>query len=211
MSTAYHPDVPMPPVLQGFEHVRRYWDKHQDIYAAKILPGEYYVTKYDECITTVLGSCVSACIRDVKLGIGGMNHFMLPMHRGDNLDSVISDAARYGNFAMEHLINDIIHFGGHRNNLEFKLFGGGRIMQAMMDVGRKNIEFVIEYLNTEGFKAIVEDLGDIYPRKVVYFPKTGRARVKKLRTMHNDTIIKRESQYMDQLRVEPIQGEIELF
>ena len=80
-----------------------------------------------------------------------------------------------------------------------------------MDVGRKNIEFVIEYLNTEGFKAIVEDLGDIYPRKVVYFPKTGRARVKKLRTMHNDTIIKRESQYMDQLRVEPIQGEIELF
>jgi chemotaxis protein CheD len=112
---------------------------------------------------------------------------------------------------MEHLINDIIRHGGQRSNLEFKLFGGGKIMQAMMDVGRKNIEFVLAYLDTEGFRAVAEDLGDVYPRKVNYFPKTGRVRVKKLRTMHNDTIIRRESKYMDQLSTEPIQGEVELF
>lgn len=201
----------MHPALQGFEHIRRYWDKHQDIYAAKILPGEYYVTKQNECITTVLGSCVSACIRDTRLGIGGMNHFMLPMNRGADSNSLISDAARYGNFAMEHLINDIIHFGGQRKNLEFKLFGGGRIMQAMMDVGKKNIEFVLEYLETEGFQSSANDLGDIFPRKIIYFPKSGRVRVKKLRSMHNDTIVKRESRYMDQLKTQPVEGEIELF
>ncbi len=202
---------PMPPVIKGFDHVKRYWDKTQSIYAAKILPGEYYVTQSDECITTVLGSCVSACIRDSRLGIGGMNHFMLPVKSGHEGGSIISDAARYGNFAMEHLINDIIRNGGQRNNLEFKLFGGGRILQAMMDVGKKNIEFVLEYLETEGFRAIAEDLGDVYPRKVIYYPKTGKVRVKKLKSLHNDTIIKRESAYMDQLRVEPVEGEVELF
>ncbi len=211
MSINYTPTMSMPDALQGFEHIKRYWDKHQNMYAAKILPGEYYVTRSEECVTTVLGSCVSACIRDVRKGIGGMNHFMLPMHRGNEKDFLISDAARYGNFAMEHLINDILRFGGQRNSLEFKLFGGGRIMQAMMDVGRKNIEFVLDYMKTEGFAIGAEDLGDIYPRKVMYFPKTGKVRVKKLKSMHNDTIVKRESQYMDQLKVEPVQGDIELF
>ena len=201
----------MPPVIKGFGHVKRYWDKTQSCYTAKILPGEYYITQHDECITTVLGSCVSACIRDRHLGIGGMNHFMLPMHRGTDDGSIVSDAARYGNYAMEHLINDIISNGGQRSNLEFKLFGGGKIMQAMMDVGRKNIEFVLDYLNTEGYQAIAKDLGDVFPRKVLYFPKSGKVRVKKLKSMHNDTIVKRESAYMDQLRVEPVEGEVELF
>lgn len=206
-----HQNLPeMAPVLEGFGHVRRYWDKSQNCYAAKILPGEYYVTKTNECVTTVLGSCVSACIRDPRMGIGGMNHFMLPANRGD-ASSLLSDAARYGNFAMEHLINSILSNGGRRDSLEFKLFGGGRIMQAMMDVGRKNIEFVTDYLETEGFKSIAEDLGGIYPRKIVYFPKTGKVRMKKLRSMHNDTIVTRENRYMDQLKVEPVQGDIELF
>ncbi len=201
----------MPPALEGFSHVKRYWDRTQDCFTAKILPGEYYVTKNNECVTTVLGSCVSACIRDVRLGIGGINHFMLPINKGVNPDSIISDAARYGNFAMEHLINDIIQNGGQRKNLEFKLFGGGKIMQAMMDVGKKNIDFVLEYLATEGFKSIAEDLGGNYPRKVIYFPKTGKARMKKLQSMHNDTIVNREKSYMDHLKVEPVQGDIELF
>lgn len=211
MTLSYTPTYDMHPALTGFEHIKRYWDKYQNMYAAKILPGEYYVTRSEECVTTVLGSCVSACIRDVKRGIGGMNHFMLPVHRGADQSSVISDAARYGNFAMEHLINDILHFGGQRSSLEFKLFGGGRIMQAMMDVGRKNIEFVLEYLQTEGFTVASQDLGDVYPRKVMYFPKTGRVRIKKLKSMHNDTIVQRETQYMDKLKVEPVQGDIELF
>ena len=201
----------MPPVLEGFSHVKRYWDKSQGCVTAKILPGEYYVTKNNECVTTVLGSCVSACIRDTRLGIGGMNHFMLPIKKDTDMNSIISDAARYGNFAMEHLINDIIHNGGQRKNLEFKLFGGGKIMKAMMDVGKKNIDFVLEYLKEEGYRSVAEDLGGDYPRKVVYFPKTGKVRMKKLKSMHNDTIVSREKSYMDHLKVEPVQGDIELF
>jgi chemotaxis protein CheD len=201
---------PIKAVLDGFSHIRRYWDKYQSCYAAKILPGEYYVTRHNECITTVLGSCVSACIRDVRLGIGGMNHFMLPMNKADD-KSLISDAARYGNYAMEHLINDIIRNGGQRKNLEFKLFGGGRVMNMMMDVGKKNIDFVLDYVKTEGFAVSAQDLGDIYPRKIIYFPKSGKVKMKKLQSMHNDTIIIRENQYMDKLRTEPVQGDVELF
>lgn len=201
---------PMAAVLDGFAHVRRYWDKYQSCYAAKILPGEYYVTRHNECVTTVLGSCVSACIRDVRTGVGGMNHFMLPMNHAED-QSLISDAARYGNYAMEHLINDILRNGGQKKNLEIKLFGGGRVMNMMMDVGKKNIDFVLDYVKTEGFSVASQDLGDRYPRKIIYFPKTGKVRMKKLQTMHNDTILIRETQYMDKLRVEPVQGDVELF
>lgn len=201
---------PMAAVLEGFAHVRRYWDKYQSCYAAKILPGEYYVTRHNECVTTVLGSCVSACIRDVRTGVGGMNHFMLPMNHAED-QSLISDAARYGNYAMEHLINDILRNGGQRKSLEIKLFGGGRVMNMMMDVGKKNIDFVLDYVKTEGFSVASQDLGDRYPRKIIYFPKTGKVKMKKLQTMHNDTILIRETQYMDKLRVEPVQGDVELF
>lgn len=69
----------LPRVLPGFEHINRYWDSVHQAAAAKLLPGEYYVTVEDEIIVTVLGSCVSACIRDPIRGIGGMNHFMLPI------------------------------------------------------------------------------------------------------------------------------------
>ncbi|MDH5570267.1 MAG: chemoreceptor glutamine deamidase CheD [Gammaproteobacteria bacterium] len=206
-----HDAPPMPQALKGYEHIKRYWDKTQDCYTAKILPGEYYVTMQEECITTVLGSCVSACVRDTKLGIGGMNHFMLPVNRGSIDVSSISDAARYGNFAMEHLINDIMHNGGQRKNMEFKLFGGGKVMQIGMDVGQKNISFVLEYMATEGFYIAAQDLGDIYPRKVNYFPKTGKVKMKKLKKMHNDTITQREERYLNQLKVEPVAGDIELF
>jgi len=201
----------MPPVLKGYEHIKRYWDKTQDCYTAKILPGEYYVTMNNECVTTVLGSCVSACVRDTKLGIGGMNHFMLPVNRGSIDVASVSDAARYGNFAMEHLINDIMSHGGQRKNMEFKLFGGGKVMAIGMDVGQKNIDFVLEYMAEEGFYIAGQDLGDIYPRKVNYFPKSGKVKMKKLKRMHNDTITKREEQYLDQLKVEPVAGDIELF
>lgn len=198
------------PTLDGFSHINRYWDKAADIGAAKILPGEYYVTVEDEMVVTVLGSCVSACIRDTRFGIGGMNHFMLPVQH-DNSLSLDSMATRYGNFAMEALINDILKNGGRRSNLEIKLFGGGMILEHMTDVGKKNINFVHEFLQTEGLAVLAEDLGDIYPRKVHYFPKTGRVRMKKLRSLHNRTIIDREVSYMDSLESKPIEGEIDLF
>jgi chemotaxis protein CheD len=207
-------DNRMPRCLRGFSHINRYWDKLHNTYAAKILPGEYYVTLSDEAVVTVLGSCVSACIRDKVFGIGGMNHFMLPVSKDESRRLVKSaESTRYGNYAMEQMINDILKNGGRRENLEVKLFGGARVIQNMstMDIGRRNIEFVKDYINTESIELISEDLGDIFPRKVMYFPASGRVRVKRLRSMHNNTIIERETSYMQDLEEKPVEGDIELF
>jgi chemotaxis protein CheD len=201
------------PCFRGFEHVNRYWDNTQAMIAAKILPGEFYVTAQNEIIVTVLGSCVSACVRDPVFGIGGMNHFMLPI-QGDNGSwdkHGLGLATRYGSYAMEHLINEILKNGGARKNLEVKVFGGGRILTHMTDVGEKNIRFVLQYIQTEGLNLISQDLGDIYPRKVHYFPKTGKVKVKKLRSMHNDTITAREREYMRNISSTRQEGEIDLF
>ena len=213
----YQEGLPQPPkALRGFTDINRYWDRQRDCYAAKILPGEYYVTTNDEIIATVLGSCVSACIRDPLMRIGGMNHFMLPVS-GSYQSSVRaasdSDANRYDNFAMEKLINDILKNGGRREHLEIKLFGGGKVIQHMKeaDIGNRNIIFVRDYLKTEGFTITAEDLGDIYPRKIVYYPMSGRVQVKKLRNIHNDTIVMRESGYRQKLEQQPVAGDIELF
>lgn len=206
----------MEPALRGFESVKRYWDRQRNCIAAKLLPGEFYVTKNRELITTVLGSCVSACIRDPDFAIGGMNHFMLPAN-GDtenlNISDFRSDAARYGNYAMEQLINEILKNGGRRQSLEIKIFGGGRVIQHMThsDIGGRNIKFVLQYLAAEGLKIAAQDLGDIYPRKVVYDPYTGKVQVKKLRSLHNDTIVQRETGYLKVLQEGPVSGDIELF
>lgn len=200
--------------LPGFEAINRYWDRQHDMAAAKILPGEYYVTNRNEIITTVLGSCVSACVRDRVFGIGGMNHFMLPESDGGQwggASDVTSTATRYGNYAMEHMINDILKHGGQRRNLEVKILGGGQIIRAMTDIGRRNIEFVLTYLNTEGLTLIGQDLGGPHPRKILYFPASGKVRVKKLKNMHNDTIVKREQEYKHDLEVKPLEGGVELF
>jgi len=205
------PPLPLP----GFEHINRYWDKTHGCFAAKILPGEYYVTLRDEAVVTVLGSCISACVRDGKTGIGGMNHFMLPSGgtdgRGQWGSSAISESTRFGSYAMERLINDILKHGGNRNNLEVKVFGGGRILAQMTDVGRKNIDFVEQYLRTEGLRVLARDLGDVHPRKVYYAPASGKAFVKKLRALHNDTIVTRETEYLSQLKQQPVAGEVTLF
>ncbi len=206
---------PPRPTLPGFEHVRRSWNHNYQSYAARILPGEYYVTKNDEGVYTTLGSCISACIRDRVSGIGGMNHFMLPSTDSSEADawkaSSQSSATRYGNYAMEHLINEIMRNGGKRQNLEVKIFGGGRILENMTDVGERNINFVRDYLQLEGLQVVSEDVGSIYPRMVVYFPQSGRARVKRLRSLHNNTIASQEISYIDTLKAKPISGEIELF
>jgi chemotaxis protein CheD len=203
------------PVLPGFGHINRFWEPQAGCFAAKILPGQYYVSSNEEMIVTVLGSCVSACIRDRIFGIGGMNHFMLPNEGTGQLmqalNQVNDESARYGVFAMELLINEILKHGGHRQNLEVKITGGGRMLANMSDIGRRNIDFVKKFLATEGLEVVAEDLGDIYPRKVCYFPVTGKLRVKRLRTMHNDTITQREEAYQQDLRKQAPQGDVELF
>jgi len=208
------PSIPRPPlVLPGFEHIRRNWNHTYESYAARLLPGEYYVTPHDEGVYTTLGSCISACIRDRVTGIGGMNHFMLPASADptDWRSTSLSASTRYGNFAMEHLINDILKNGGQRQNLEVKLFGGGRILANMTDVGMRNITFARDYLATEGLRVVAEDVGDIYPRMVVYFPATGKVRVKRLRSLHNNVIVQEEMRYISSIESKPVGGEIELF
>lgn len=202
---------PMPPTcLPWFNAINRFWDRRRECFVAKILPGEYYVTTQGEMIGTVLGSCVSACVRDPETGIGGMNHFMLPSRSVDQVD-VVSDAFRYGNFAMEHLINDVMKLSGKRSTLEFKLFGGGNILQGAGRVGTKNIEFVRKYLSMEHFTVSAEDLGGDYPRKVLYDPSTGKVMLKKIRSLHNETLARREENYMDQISQAPVAGEVDLF
>ena len=210
-----HPHFDLPKAIAGFESINRYWDTSNNIYAAKILPGEFYVSMNGELITTVLGSCVSACIRDTATGIGGMNHFMLPVdvsHDGRAWKNTLVNAqTRYGNIAMERLINVILAGGGKRQNLEIKLFGGGSVLQIDSDIGGKNIDFVKRYLDTEGLAITAEDVGGNKPRKIQYFPNTGRARVKILNCQHNDTLTKRESSYIDTINNAPVEGKIDLF
>ncbi len=189
-----------------------YYDRTFDCDAAKILPGEYYYTGKNMLIVTVLGSCVSACIRDRVTGLGGMNHFMLPDGGGD-ASSPVSASMRYGTFAMEILINDLLKAGARREHLEAKVFGGGAVLRGFtaMNVGQRNAEFVMSFLKTERIPVLAEDLNDIHPRKVYFFPKTGKVLVKKLMQTQNDTLAKREFDYAKRLKVEPVGGEIDLF
>ncbi|HSH98593.1 MAG: chemoreceptor glutamine deamidase CheD [Methylophilaceae bacterium] len=190
-----------------------YYDRTFDCNAAKISPGEYYYTDQDMVIVTVLGSCVSACIRDRISGIGGMNHFMLPDGASSDRDSPVSESMRYGTYAMEVLINQLLKGGARRENLEAKVFGGGNVLRGFttMNVGERNANFVLRFLKTEQIKVVGEDLNDIYPRKVYFFPKTGRVLVKKLRQLNNDTLLKREESYANRLKSDSVGGEVELF
>ncbi len=204
------------PMLPAFSHMQRYWDPDNERWSVKILPGEYYVTRADEAVTTVLGSCISACVRDPKINVGGMNHFMLPEDRsvGPNnwLDPAVGLATRYGSYAMESLINDLLKLGATRERLEIKLFGGGRILSGMTDVGERNITFIKSYMQLEGLRIAAEDMGGTQPRKVVYFPATGRCKLRKLPPVENRIISHHEQLYRDSLgRRAADGGDVDLF
>lgn len=194
------------------EHLatNRYYDRSFQVEAAKILPGEYCVSDRGMLLVTVLGSCVAACIRDVDSGIGGMNHFMLPDEGGRD---TVGTSARYGTYAMEVLINHLLKMGARRNRMEAKVFGGGAVLASLSssNVGVRNAEFVLDYLKTEKIPVVAKDLLDSYPRKVYYFPDSGRVLVKKLHRVHNDTLFSRERAYKDRLSVDKVEGDVELF
>jgi len=206
----------MPQGALGFEHIKRYWDKQNGVWAARILPGELYVSSQGEMVSTVLGSCISACIRDRVKGIGGMNHFMLPEeneHSSANWGDSLTQASRYGNWAMEFLINEILKRGGKKENLEVKLFGGGQMMASTSDIGQKNIIFAYNYLAQEHLKIEASDIGDIYARKVLYFTDTGRVKIKRMVPDTNANIIRREKDYQKEVSKPqaPSGGDVELF
>ena len=204
--------------LPEFSHINHYWDEERQIVVAKILPGEFYMTRQNVGIATTLGSCISACIYDSIVGIGGMNHFMLPLTTKDS-DQVSwgqrgkeSDATRYGNFAMEYLINAILKNGGRKRNLVAKIFGGSKVRENLSDVGMKNIHFVLRYLASEQIQIQKEDIGLTYPRKVIFEPTTGKVFIKRLSNLANDTIDRRERDYRHQIDVDhSTEGDIELF
>lgn len=160
-----------------------YRDHHFNTDAVKVLPGEYYVTGEDMVIMTVLGSCIAACIWDPKARVGGMNHFMLPDGGGDT-------SGRYGSYAMELLINEMIKLGARREYMQAKVFGGGQVMHTFttMNVGERNTQFVLDYLQTERIAVISKDVLDIYPRKVCYFASSGKAMCKRLAHSHPETL-----------------------
>lgn len=189
----------------------RYYDRYFERHATKILPGEYYVTNQNTMIVTVLGSCVSACVRDPKNDIAGMNHFLLPGDTSGN--HLLNESARYGAYAMELLINHLLKLGASRDRLEAKIFGGGNVLRGLttQNVGQRNGEFVLDYLQTENIRVLASDIGGEYPRKVYFFPDTGLVRVKKLRSMHNTTIIDRESEYRIRVKETGHGGTVDLF
>jgi chemotaxis protein CheD len=213
--SAHQPKASPPAVTRGFEHVKRHWDPSCERWSAKILPGEYFVTRSDEAITTVLGSCISACIRDPAVRIGGMNHFMLPEDNSSGKSSWIDGpgglATRYGSYAMESLINELMKLGARRERMEVKLFGGGKILTSMTDVGKKNITFAKEFLKLEGFKIAAEDVGDVCPRRVMYFPATGVVMLKRLKALDVVEIARRETSYRSSLAAKPVDNDVELF
>ncbi|MDP1530389.1 chemoreceptor glutamine deamidase CheD [Rhodoferax sp.] len=178
---------------------RHYFDREFAIPAVKLLPGEYYVTTRDMILTTVLGSCVSACVRDSTAGIGGMNHFMLP----ENADPASHDAVaamRYGIHAMEMLLSELLKAGARRERLEAKVFGGGAVLanMTMLNVGDRNADFVLRYLQGEQVRIAAQDLRGSLPRRINYFPASGRVAVRKLRRQDDVVVVQHDEQALVQ-------------
>jgi chemotaxis protein CheD len=195
----------------GAVGTRRFYDASAGTWMVKVFPGEFYVTdKADETLVTVLGSCVAACIRDPRLGIGGMNHFMLPQGRtggwGRDLEST-----RFGNFAMEKLINELMKMGCARESLEIKVFGGGNVTESNIAVGTDNAQFALKYLEAEKLRCVAQDLGGRFPRRIHYSPATGRVVRRLLGRDASGAVARDELEHARQLSARSPAGEIELF
>lgn len=192
---------------------KRFYDARFKATSVMVLPGRHYVTSHpDEMIVTLLGSCVAACIRDPVVAVGGLNHFMLPESSTGQWGQ-IDAAMRFGNHAMETLINDIIKQGGERSRLEIKVFGGANVLegQSISPVGQQNAEFVETYLQNEGLPIVAKDLGGPRPRRIHYFPITGKVKMLSLRRGYDSELFKKEENYRKQMSAEDDSGDVELF
>jgi chemotaxis protein CheD len=197
VATAGGPLGGRPPVAAGASRLDRlkaqprkpgeasffFFDAHFKNDAVKVLPGEYYVDAEDMLVMTTLGSCIAACLWDRNAKVGGMNHFMLPEGTGDS--------GRYGSYAMELLINEMMKRGATRQTMEAKVFGGGAVISGMnsINVGERNTEFVMDYLKTERIPIVSKDVLDVYPRKVCFLPASGKAMVKRLQPSSVDALL----------------------
>jgi len=177
--------------------------------AVKVLPGEYFVHDEDVIIMTTLGSCIAACLWDRVAKVGGMNHFMLP-----DAGSGSPDGGRYGSFAMELLINELLKRGATRSTLEAKVFGGGAVISGMstLNVGERNTQFVMDYLKTERIPIVSKDVMEIYPRKVCFLPASGKAMVKRLAPTSTDTLVAQDRDAAQKAKTSTsVGGSVDLF
>lgn len=198
---------PDPPTQIG---VRRHFDRESGMVHVKIGPGDYYVTAANELLVTVLGSCVAVCMRDPMAGVGGMNHFLLPESSSGDWGGV-NATTRYGNHAMETLINDIIAMGGMRSRFEVKMFGGGSVIDSRLTIGQDNVVFAERYLAAEGMPIAASHVGGIHPRRIHYFPRTGVVRLLQLRRATDSAVFQSELAFKRQLAAKPVDGAVDLF
>ena len=189
---------------------RRYFDPRFDATIITVAPGEHQITSApDEIVATVLGSCVSVCMRDPNAGVGGLNHFLLPKNNGADA----SAGERYGDTAMEVLINDLMKRGARRANLEAKVFGGARVLSGatMLAIGDGNIAFTTEFLKREGIPIVSKDVGGTRSRRIHYQPATGRAWVQHVQPGVRSAETEQEVAYLNRLKTQPVAGEVEVW
>jgi chemotaxis protein CheD len=190
---------------------RRQLDRETGVMHVKLGPGDYYVTKSpNEMLVTILGSCVAVCMRDPLVGVGGMNHFLLAESESGEWGGV-NAATRYGNHAMETLINDIIALGGLRSRFEVKIFGGGHVIDSSMAIGQKNVEFAEQYLASEGIPIAAKHVGGVHPRRIHYFPQTGKVQMLQLRRSSDAEVFQKEIEFKRRIATKAVEGGIDLF
>lgn len=189
---------------------RRHFDRQNNIHVIKVFSGDCFVTNEENhMLVTILGSCVSACIRDPIAKIGGMNHFLLP--ETHETQDKVNESNRYGAFAMEQLINEILKRGGMKNRLEVKVFGGGNVINNSAMIGDRNVQFVREFLQREGLRISGEHLGGKLPRRIHYYPDTGKVMLRALKRREDMLVVEEEKKFESSLHKKPIEGEIDLF
>lgn len=203
MSLRLHrPPHRSPPPVPGFEDVRRVWDPGYHRWSVRILPGQLFVTPYDECISTVLGTSLAVCLRDPVLRIGGMNHFILPIRVNEESGVVSGDpkqALEYGSSVMERLVGELLKLGASRDRLKAKLYGGGRHRPLGSDASVNTIAFARRFLREQGVPVVAEKVGESYPRRLLYFPSSGMASITRLPPRLVAAVTKREMQYVQSL------------
>jgi len=189
---------------------KRFYNATFNAHVIKIFSGEWAISRAeDEMLATILGSCVSACVRDPVVGVGGMNHFLLPGDEESNRHA--SDVARYGVNAMENLINALLKAGAHKQRLEFKVFGGGNVINNSARIGSKNAKFVQEFLQREGYRIASKNLEGDHPRSLHYYPVTGKVMLRTLRRSQDHQVVEEEAKYRTAISAKPVEGAIELF
>lgn len=172
-----------------------------------VIQGEFHVSnRPDDVITTILGSCVAACIFDPVRKVGGMNHFLLP-----GTDPRDRQNIKYGAYAMEKLINALLRKGAQRASLEAKLFGGASVVRSLSDIGKNNGEFAKVFLKDEGIKLAGGCLGGTQGRRIRFWPHTGRAQVMMMQATHDDPVLPTEIFKAKPALIAPTAGEVDLF